>query len=213
MTNLEALKKLYVQLGGEASDVADMTTSAEVIEALSTIAASAGIELPKVTSSDNGDVLTVVEGKWNKASLPAPELPDVTAEDDGDVLTVTNGAWGKATPTAPAREKFHVIYTVDSEGEASCDKTLEEICEAYEAGKTILAEFTSANSAYRDYSTGEILLQTYWNGDDRPSIRYVCTSQFLTNVSYLQIDHYMTDSLEETVEIYAGQITISPAGN
>lgn len=34
MTNVEALKKLYIALGGEAADVADMTTSAEVICAI-----------------------------------------------------------------------------------------------------------------------------------------------------------------------------------
>lgn len=34
MTNVEALKKLYKAMGGEASDVAEMTTSAEVICAI-----------------------------------------------------------------------------------------------------------------------------------------------------------------------------------
>ena len=71
MTNVEALKSLYVALGGSADDVADMTTSAEVISALATIAPTAiAAELPKVTTSDNGKVLTVVSGKWQKAALP-----------------------------------------------------------------------------------------------------------------------------------------------
>ena len=71
MTNVEALKALYVALGGSAADVADMTTSAEVISALATIVPTAiAAELPKVTASDNGKVLTVVSGKWAKAALP-----------------------------------------------------------------------------------------------------------------------------------------------
>jgi hypothetical protein len=71
MTNVEALKALYVALGGSAADVADKTTSAEVISALATIAPTAiAAELPKVTASDNGKVLTVVSGKWAKAALP-----------------------------------------------------------------------------------------------------------------------------------------------
>lgn len=65
MTNVEALRNLYVALGGEASDVADMATSAEVINAIATVAASAvASELPKVTADDNGKVLKVIEGEW-----------------------------------------------------------------------------------------------------------------------------------------------------
>lgn len=96
MTNIEALKKLYVALGGTASNVANATTSAEVIDAIATIAAGAGIELPAVTKSDNGDVLTVVEGKWAKADVPK-ELPAVTASDNGSVLKVVDGAWAVGT--------------------------------------------------------------------------------------------------------------------
>ena len=71
MTNLEAFKALYVAFGGSADDVADLNTTAEVVGALATIVPSAvGAELPKVTSSDNGKVLTVVSGKWAKAARP-----------------------------------------------------------------------------------------------------------------------------------------------
>lgn len=68
-TNVQALKNLYVALGGEASDVADLTTSSEVITAMESVAASAASELPAVTSSDNGKVLCVSSGKWGKKFL------------------------------------------------------------------------------------------------------------------------------------------------
>lgn len=56
--------------------------------------------LPDVTAADNGDVLTVVNGQWNKAEPSCDcELPDVTAADNGDVLTVVNGQWDKAEPS------------------------------------------------------------------------------------------------------------------
>ena len=63
MKNVEALKSLYVALGGKASDVAEATTSAEIIYAIANIATKA-IELPKVTADDNGKVLKVVDGVW-----------------------------------------------------------------------------------------------------------------------------------------------------
>lgn len=49
--------------------------------------------LPEVTSDDNGDVLTVVEGEWNKATL-ASGLPSVTSADEGKFLRVnSSGEW------------------------------------------------------------------------------------------------------------------------
>lgn len=94
MTTINALKKLYVELGGNIKDVENITIIPEMINALSEIAGST-IELPGVTTEDNGDVLTVVDGKWAKAE--AGGVPAVTAEDNGDVLTVVEGEWAKAT--------------------------------------------------------------------------------------------------------------------
>lgn len=75
MNTVEALQALYVAQGGNMEDVAAITTIPEMINALATLSASkagaATSELPKVTSSDNGKVLTVVNGKWAKAALPA----------------------------------------------------------------------------------------------------------------------------------------------
>lgn len=71
MTNVEALKALYVAFGGNAATVANMTTSADVINALALIVPTAiAPELPKVTSSNNGQVLTVDGGKWKAKALP-----------------------------------------------------------------------------------------------------------------------------------------------
>ena len=54
-------------------------------------------ELPAVTSSDAGKVLTVdANGKWVAAAIPS-QLPAVTSSDSGKVLTVSaQGAWGAA---------------------------------------------------------------------------------------------------------------------
>lgn len=69
---IDALRNLYVALGGTASDVADLVIIPDLINAIATQAATAtASELPKVTSTDNGKVLTVVSGKWAKADLPS----------------------------------------------------------------------------------------------------------------------------------------------
>lgn len=55
-----------------------------------------GSELPSVTSSDNGKVLEVINGKWDKGSISGgSDLPDVTSSDNGKILKVINGEWGK----------------------------------------------------------------------------------------------------------------------
>ena len=65
MNNLEALKGLYVALGGDADDVKDITLIADMITAIATVAATATApELPEVKAADNGKVLKVVDGKW-----------------------------------------------------------------------------------------------------------------------------------------------------
>ena len=66
---------------------------------------ASGSTLPEVTGSDNGNVLTVVEGAWAKASLPT-ELPAVSSTENGKVLMVVEGQWAVAAlPTnEPANE-------------------------------------------------------------------------------------------------------------
>ena len=65
MTNIEALKALYVTLGGSADTVANMTVSADVIYAISQLSLSVQPELPAVTKTDEGKVLKVnSSGKW-----------------------------------------------------------------------------------------------------------------------------------------------------
>lgn len=72
--NVQALKGLYVAMGGSADDVANVSTIADMITAIAAIIPEGGYtakELPKVTSSNNGQVLTVVSGKWKNADLPS----------------------------------------------------------------------------------------------------------------------------------------------
>jgi hypothetical protein len=72
---ITALQALYVALGGTAADVAEITIIPDMINAIATqaatvVAAANAAELPKVTSSDNGKVLLVSGGKWQKGAVP-----------------------------------------------------------------------------------------------------------------------------------------------
>lgn len=71
-TTVEALKALYVALGGQLTDtyediaggvaVSEYVLIPDVIEAISQVVTDA--ELPAVTAEDNGKVLKVVDGEW-----------------------------------------------------------------------------------------------------------------------------------------------------
>ena len=66
---LDALRGLYVALGGDADDVANLVIIPDLINAIATQAATAlatagASELPEVDAEDNGKVLKVANGKW-----------------------------------------------------------------------------------------------------------------------------------------------------
>lgn len=70
---VDALKALYVALGGSADTVANMVIIPDVIGAIATLV-SAGLPgtLPEVKAADEGKVLTVnSSGEWVAADLPA----------------------------------------------------------------------------------------------------------------------------------------------
>lgn len=69
MNNVDALKTLYVAMGGDADTVAGISTNAEMILAIADLIGSGSTAtLPAVTTSDNGSVLKVVNGIWTAAS-------------------------------------------------------------------------------------------------------------------------------------------------
>lgn len=144
-TTVQALKALYVKIGGSLTDtyddiadgaaVSDYATIPDMVEAISQKAQSGGgSSLPSVSATDNGDVLTVVNGTWSKAPVPA-ELPETTSSDNGDVLKVVNGEWEKAAESATSG--MIVTFTA-SGGTYSADKTLSEITEAFTSTKNVI---------------------------------------------------------------------------
>jgi hypothetical protein len=115
-TTVEELKELYASMGGTAQDVAGVSTIPDMLAALAEIAGTT-IELPAVSSTDNGDVLTVVSGKWAKAD-PPKELP--TSATSGQVLTYNGSAWGAANVPQEIK-KLDLSVSVSLDAETSPD--------------------------------------------------------------------------------------------
>ena len=84
------------------------------------------------------------------------QLPDVTADDNGDVLTVVDGAWDKAEPSGGGFFLINLIDHPE-EYKYETDKTAGEILTAYEAGKTcILKSETETSETYNNLLRVEI---------------------------------------------------------
>lgn len=91
---LDALRKLYKALGGDADDVANLVIIPDLINAIASLITTNGIAaLPTGT---DGQVLTLVSGEWTAANAPS-ELPAVTATENGKVLKVVDGEWAVGT--------------------------------------------------------------------------------------------------------------------
>lgn len=62
---VDALRALYVAMGGDADTVASLTLIPDIINAIATLVTSGSTAtLPAVTAADNGKVLKVTDGAW-----------------------------------------------------------------------------------------------------------------------------------------------------
>ena len=92
-TTIQALRAIYVALGGTGTDIPDNMEIPAALMKIATAAAST-IELPAATT--NGQVLTASGGKWVSAAIPS-QLPAVSETDNGSVLKVVEGVWAVGT--------------------------------------------------------------------------------------------------------------------
>ena len=99
----EALKNLFVGLGGDPTELADNQTASDYIDDLeSAIKACAGDASEDIIDDTAASATTVYSSSKVESLIPDPELPAVTSEDNGKILAVVNGAWTKVTITAVA---------------------------------------------------------------------------------------------------------------
>lgn len=107
------------------------------------------------------------------------ELPTVTSSDNGKVLTVTNGQWdvgeGGGTTTPTMFVTFTVTNQYSSDQVLTADKTFDEVFQAVNDGKTVVAKLLYMNG---DEVIGSNLLnQVTYTGDGStsPSVRFTAT--------------------------------------
>jgi hypothetical protein len=87
-------------------------------------------------------LLSEVEGGTN--------LPEVTNEDNGSVLTVVDGEWNKAEPSSGNASvvTFTISYAPSGSPNYICDKTYDELMAAITAKKILLGCFYTDSSYY-----------------------------------------------------------------
>lgn len=145
------------------------------------------------------------------------ELPEVTTADNGKVLGVVGGAWDKtenapymvATYTATLSPDAESVLDIDS---VSCDKTYSELFAQLAAGKPILAALQlysdgyifpmgSVVSAVRSADGTDAILITLLAGDTQLAIVHDPNDDVSINIKPI-IYHYMEyDSTTQTLNI------------
>ena len=99
----EALKDLFIGLGGNSSALSDNDSVSDYIEDLeSAIKASAGGAAEDLIDDTEASETKTYSSSKIASLIPAPELPEVAAANNGQVLAVVDGAWTLCTITAVA---------------------------------------------------------------------------------------------------------------
>ena len=126
-TTVKSLQDLYVKLGGSLTDtysaiasgipVSNYVTIPDVISAINKIAENGGSSLPAVTSMDNGSVLTVVEGEWNKAQI-SNEIELVTFTQMAGTSGTCSHSFSQISNAVTAGKLVILKYIPSGDGDA-----------------------------------------------------------------------------------------------
>ena len=138
-------------------------------EQVSKLSASVGSDLPEVTSADNGMVLGVVEGSWNKMDAPSGVIDYSETEQN------TGRKWidGKD------------IYSITISGETSTGVTFEEDLTDLNIDTVVNFEVIGKNANYNVpvyYASASDMLNCYYSLTEKKFVAYPDSTGFFGTV-------------------------------
>lgn len=146
--NIDALKKLYVAMGGDAADVANLNITPEMISAIADIyQGGGGASLPAVTTDDNGKLLTVVEGEWDKADNVGGAVEITLSQESQTAFGTLLGQFITAALTNAGE------YTISLAGGIS---EYEDIQTAAAQGKRVIVSTSMSSAEVINYSANHV---------------------------------------------------------
>ena len=110
----QALKDLFLGLGGNSSALADNTSASDYIEDLESAIKTTASDV--IDDSEASEAITYSSSKI-ESLIPEAELPAVTTDDNGKILAVVAGEWTLVTMSAVADTSTGAVtftFTPDS---------------------------------------------------------------------------------------------------
>lgn len=136
----QALKDLFLGLGGNPSALSDNTSVSDYIEDLE--GAIKG-ETSSIIDDSAASESTTYSSSKVESLIPTDELPSVTSEDIGNILTVVSdgesgATWGKAAPSGGSEITYYEVTKTSNKYYLPEGITLEKIYNDLTSGKNII---------------------------------------------------------------------------